>query len=137
LRFTFRFSAAQHAIATAPSHARRRSRKRELFCCACEKELLRGCSAENVFDFFHCTGLAAFAYRHHCLTALRSDDASCGGSDVFFIVAGQARREDVRTKPHENLEFAGVLRIRIPQRCSRQSAADFGFGTPVSFANGR
>ena len=77
------------------------------FVAACEKELLCGCSAEKVFDFFHCAGLAAFAYRHHCLAALENDDDSYGSSDVF-ILGGQTLQEDVRTNPRENLGFAGV-----------------------------
>jgi hypothetical protein len=35
--------------------------------------LLRGCSAVGLFDFFYSSGLATPRYRHHCLAALRGD----------------------------------------------------------------
>jgi hypothetical protein len=34
-------------------------------------DMLRACSAVEVFDFFHSAGLATHSYRHHCLAALR------------------------------------------------------------------
>ena len=36
-------------------------------------DMLRACSAVEVFDFFHSAGLATHSYRHHCLAALRRD----------------------------------------------------------------
>jgi hypothetical protein len=36
-------------------------------------DMLRACSAVEVFDFFHSAGLATHSYRHHCLAALRRE----------------------------------------------------------------
>jgi hypothetical protein len=36
-------------------------------------DMLRVCSAVEVFDFFHSAGLATHSYRHHCLAALRRE----------------------------------------------------------------
>jgi hypothetical protein len=40
----------------------------------CWQNLLRGCSAVEVFDLFHDPGLATPSHRHHCLAALRGDN---------------------------------------------------------------
>jgi hypothetical protein len=52
------------------------SRKRDRFCLRVWNDLLRGCSAVEVFDFFQLRGLAAYPHRHHCLAALRSNNGA-------------------------------------------------------------
>ena len=37
---------------------------------AIEVDILRACSAAEVFDFFHCAGLARNPHRHHCLASV-------------------------------------------------------------------
>jgi glutathione S-transferase len=39
----------------------------------CWHDLLQGCSAGEVFDYFRAAGLAAYRHRHHCLAALHRD----------------------------------------------------------------
>ena len=57
------------------------SRRLESVCCSARghvipapwHDMLRACSAVEVFDFFHSAGLATHSYRHHCLAALRRE----------------------------------------------------------------